>query len=245
MRKVGTAQVELDSVKVISEDEKELVLPGVLAREGILQYSQGRAYRSADELQRSLFTFEGAWVVGGKHPETWVLMDPELIGGRVDHVEWDAESKSVRGQVHILKAKVSADFLAAVKAGVLSKNSIGFMYEEDWTPGLFDGQKYDFVQRKILVDHVAVGVPLPRDPGCTLGLDSAMFCSGAEISIKWEVPRQSNPVAVQTKEKVLLPESVLEHSRKVLQFYGNMPKGRSNVAEWRRDDGARHHDGAL
>jgi hypothetical protein len=245
VRKVGTAQVELDSVKIISEDEKELVLPGVLAHEGILPYAQGRAYRSADELQRSLFTFEGAWVVGGKHPETWVLMDPELIGGRVDHVEWDAESKSVRGQVHLLKAKVSADFLAAVKAGVLSKNSIGFMYEEDWTSGLFDGQKYDFVQRKILVDHVAVGVPLPRDPGCTLGVDSAEFCSVAEISIKSEVPRHNNPASAQSEEKVLLPESVLEQSRRVLQSYGNMPKGRSNVAEWRRDDGARHHDGAL
>lgn len=244
MRKVGTAQVELDAVKVISEDEKELVLPGVLAREGILQYAQGRAYRSADELQRSLFTFEGAWVVGGKHPETWVLMDPELIGGRVDHVEWDAENKSVRGQVHLLKAKVSADFLAAVKAGVLSKNSIGFMYEEDWSAGLFNGQKYDFVQRKILIDHVAVGVPLPRDPGCTLGVDSADCCSVAEISVKSEVAKQSDLLGAQL-EKKLSPESVLEQSRRVLQLYGNMPKGRSNVAEWRRDDGARHHDGAL
>jgi hypothetical protein len=167
LRKVGTAQVELDSVKVISEDETELVLPGVLAREGILRYAQGRAYRAADELQKSLFTFEGAWVVSGKHPDTWVLMDPEMIGGRVDNVEWDAQNRLVRGRVHLLKSKVSADFLAAVKAGVLSKNSIGFMYEEDWTPGSFNGERYDFVQRKILVDHVAVGVPLPRDPGCS------------------------------------------------------------------------------
>ncbi len=81
MRKIGTAQIELDSVKVVFENETELVLPGVLAREGILRYAQGRAYRAADELQKSLFTFEGAWVVSGKHPETWVLMDPELIGG--------------------------------------------------------------------------------------------------------------------------------------------------------------------
>ena len=57
MRKVGTAQVELDSTGIISEDENELVLPGVLAREGILRYSQGRAYRAADELRKSLFTF--------------------------------------------------------------------------------------------------------------------------------------------------------------------------------------------
>jgi len=236
MRKVGTALVELDSTGIISEDENELVLSGVLAREGILRYSQGRAYRAADELLKSLFTFEGAWVVGGKHPETWVLMDPTLIGGRVDHVEWDSQKRLVRGRVHLLKAKVSADFLASVKAGILTKNSIGFMYEEDWSPGLFNGENYDFIQRKILVDHVAVGVPFPRDPGCTLGVDSAEV----EFSVKPAIFPSAEPSA-----KELEPELVLDCSRKLLNSYGNMPKGRTNVAEWRRDDGARHHDGAL
>lgn len=216
MRKVGTAQIELDSVRIISEDETELVLPGVLAREGVLRYAQGRAYRAADELQKSLFTFEGAWVVGGKHPETWVLMDPELIGGRVDQVEWDAENRLVRGRVHLLKAKVSADFLAAIKAGVLSKNSIGFMYEEDWTPGLFNGEQYDFVQRKILVDHVAVGVPLPRDPGCTLGVDSAEVSAGVTLSLKADVSKQQTMAEEQLKGAFLVPELVVERSRKLL-----------------------------
>jgi hypothetical protein len=216
LRKVGTAQIELDSVRIISEDETELVLPGVLAREGVLRYAQGRAYRAADELQKSLFTFEGAWVVGGKHPETWVLMDPELIGGRVDQVEWDAENRLVRGRVHLLKAKVSADFLAAIKAGVLSKNSIGFMYEEDWTPGLFNGEQYDFVQRKILVDHVAVGVPLPRDPGCTLGVDSAEVSAGVTLSLKADVSKQQTMAEEQLKGAFLVPELVVERSRKLL-----------------------------
>jgi hypothetical protein len=216
LRKVGTAHIELDSVSIISENEDELVLPGVLAREGVLRYAQGRAYRAADELQKSLFTFDGAWVVGGRHPETWVLMDPELIGGRVDHVEWDAENRLVRGRVHLLKAKVSADFLAAVKAGVLSKNSIGFMYEEDWTPGLFNGEKYDFVQRKILVDHVAVGVPFPRDPGCTLGVDSAEASAGVTLSLRADVSKLQVPTAEQPAGEVLAPEIVLERSRKIL-----------------------------
>lgn len=220
MRKVGTAQVELDSTKIISEDEVELVLPGVLAREGILQYSQGRAYRAADELQKSLFTFEGAWVVGGKHPDTWVLMDPNLIGGKIDSVQWDSQKRLVRGKVHIQKAKVSADFLAAVKAGVLCKNSIGFMYEEDWSPGLFNGERYDFVQRKILVDHVAVGVPYPRDPGCTLGVDSSEASGKVELSIKTDTSMPSGPVREESKVEVLSPARVLERSRRVLGYFG-------------------------
>lgn len=240
MRKVATSQIELDSASIISEDETELVLPGILAREGVLKYSQGRAYRAADELQKSLFTFEGAWVVGGKHPETWVLMDPTLIGGRVDQVEWDSQRRLVRGRVHLLKAKVSADFLAAIKAGVLSKNSIGFMYEEDWTPGEFNGERYDFVQRKILVDHVAVGVAFPRDPGCMLGVDSVESSGRMDFSVKSDVQPKVDSVA-----KNLDPELILLDSVRILGFYGNMPQGRTNVADWRRDDGARHHDGAI
>jgi hypothetical protein len=76
-------------------------------------------------------------------------------------------------------------------------------------------------------------------------VDSVEPYSAAEISIKLETPKQDNPVAAPFERTALLPELVLENSRRVLQFYGNMPKGRSNVAEWRRDDGARHHDGAL
>jgi len=222
LRKVATSQIELDSASIISEDETELVLPGILAREGILRYSQGRAYRAADELQKSLFTFEGAWVVGGKHPETWVLMDPTLIGGRVDQVEWDSQRRLVRGRVHLLKAKVSDDFLAAIKAGVLSKNSIGFMYEEDWTPGEFNGERYDFVQRKILVDHVAVGVAFPRDPGCVLGVDSLESSGRVDFSVKSDA--QANDGSAL---KNLDPELVLQDSHRILNFYSNMPKGRT------------------
>ena len=227
MRSVGTAFVELDSAKIVSEDENELVLPGILAREGVLRYSKGKALRSADELQKSLFTFEGAWVVGGKHPDTWVLMDPTLIGGRVSSVEWDSEKRLVKGKVHILKGKVSADFLAAVKAGVLCKNSIGFMYEEDWSPGVFNGETYDFVQRKILVDHVAVGVPFPRDSGCTLGVDSAEASGQVEVSVKPDEQPKRAENGQKAQLEVLLPELVLERSRRILSDFGNMPKGRT------------------
>jgi phage head maturation protease len=125
-------------------------------------------------LENSLFTFDGAFVVLEKHPETWILTDPSLISGKVDQVSWDPVKHEVQGHVHLNKKKVAADFLASVKAGVLSKNSMGFLYEEDWNHGDFNGQPYDYVQRKILIDHIAVGVPNPRDPGCTLGVDESV-----------------------------------------------------------------------
>jgi hypothetical protein len=76
LRKVGTAQVELDSVKVISEDEKELVLPGVLAREGILQYAQGRAYRSAPSYKGAYSLLKGLGLLAVSIPRLgslWIL----------------------------------------------------------------------------------------------------------------------------------------------------------------------------
>jgi hypothetical protein len=97
----------------------------------------------------------------------------------------DEANGAVRGEVHIYKRKVSPEFLAGVKAGIYNKNSIGFLYTEDRTKGEFNGQSYDYVQRNILVDHLAVGVPNPRDPNCILGVDS--FSSNIQISLDpWE-----------------------------------------------------------
>jgi len=168
--KVGTAQVELDSTKILKEDEEELVIPGILAREGVFPYPEGKAFRPREELKRSLITFEGAEVVAKKHPETWILTDPDLIVGKIYNVKVDDEG-AVRGEVHLFKKQIAENILADIKSGVLSKNSMGFLYIADGTKGTFNGQPYDFVQRKIKVDHVAVGVPYPRDPGCVLGVD--------------------------------------------------------------------------
>ena len=170
MMKIGTALVELDSTKILKEDEDELVLPGILAREGVFPYPEGKAFRPREELKRSLITFEGAEVVGKKHPETWILTDPDLIIGKVYGTKID-EKGAVHGEVHLFKKQIAENVLAEIKSGVLSKNSMGFLYMEDPTKGEFNGQPYDYVQRKIKVDHIAVGVPNPRDPGCVLGVD--------------------------------------------------------------------------
>jgi hypothetical protein len=168
--KIGTSLVELDSAKILKEDEDELVLPGILAREGVFPYPEGRAFRPRKELENSLITFEGAAIVGRKHPETLILTDPDSIIGKVSCANLDGNG-AVHGEVHIYKKMISDDLLAGIKSGVLTKTSIGFLYVEDATKGEFNGQPYDYVQRKIKVDHVAVGVPFPRDPGCVLGVD--------------------------------------------------------------------------
>jgi len=170
--KIGTALVELDSTKILREDETEIVLPGILVREGVFIYSQGRALRPREELKQSLETFEIPRVIAQRHPDSMILTGHSLIVGKVKNVVWDEENGLVHGEVHINKKKVTPEFLAGVKTGVYNKNSIGFIYTEDWTKGTFNNQPYDFVQRNILADHLAIGVPNPRDPNCILGVDT-------------------------------------------------------------------------
>ena len=254
MRRVGTALVELDSTRIISEDDDELVLPGVLAREGVLRYSDGLAYRPGSELESSLFSFEGAFVVSGAHPDTMILTDPGLVSGRVTKVVWDTQRGEVHGNVHLYKRKVSADFLRKVKSGFLSKNSMGFLYEEDRVPGEWRGQRYDFVQRKILVDHVAVGVPFPRDPGCTLGVDSEPNLSG---DIEVTLMNSSQPETFKPEAKTFVlaaglprelpPRDVIEESRRLLSNmspYGEYG-GRTRCYDWRGMERSPPRRGAI
>ena len=96
---------------------------------------------------------------------------------------------------------------------------MGFLYEEDWVDGEFGGKHYDYVQRKILVDHIAVGVPNPRDPMCTLGVDE-MLNSSAKIKIAVDPE--------ETEEKIHVP--VIENQGqfgtcRTTDFDGKLPTG--------------------
>jgi hypothetical protein len=176
MSKIGTSQIELDSTKILREDDEEIVLPALLAREAVLSYAQGRAFRPREELKKSLFTFDGAWCVSKKHPDRMLVTDPREISGKVSNAEWDESRGLVKGHIHLFKPKNDPAFIQDVKEGRLKDVSIGFIYAEDWTPGEYQGQKYDFIQRNLLINHVAVGVPRGRmtSPQVGLGLDSTL-----------------------------------------------------------------------
>jgi len=90
--------------------------------------------------------------------------------------------KGVKADVHFFKhsrgregAKpIPQELIDKIKAGNLNDNSIGFTYEKDPTPGEFEGQKYDYVQRDIFLDHLAAPIEAGRCPSpyCGLGADA-------------------------------------------------------------------------
>jgi hypothetical protein len=151
-------------------------------------YPKGRAYRSARELEDALFTFGKAWVTAEKHPEPLISIVTDRkrqIKGELSDIKLDADainpagkkSPAVRANVHLFKKTLTKAFIEDVKSGKRKDVSVGFTYDTVPTTGEWQGEKYDFIQENLLINHVAVGVPVGRmrAPFIGLGCDSVDF----------------------------------------------------------------------
>jgi len=174
VRKLGTSYAEVDVSKIVEDSDEFLVVPAIIAREGVFPYPEGKAYKPASELKDAAFTAEGAWVVAEKHPDTVVLTVRNDIKGKVESAKFCEKINGILGNLRFFKAKCDAAFLAEIKSGKRKDVSLGFFYDYDATPGKWNDQAYDFVQRNILVDHVAAGVPVGRcrSPYCGIAVDA-------------------------------------------------------------------------
>jgi len=174
VRKIGTSHAEVDASKIVEDSDEFLVVPAIIAREGVFPYPEGKAYKPASELKDAAFTAEGAWVVAEKHPDTVVLTVRNDIKGKVESAKFCEKINGILGNLRFFKAKCDAAFLAEIRTGKRKDVSLGFFYDYDATPGKWNDEPYDFVQRNILVDHVAAGVPVGRcrSPYCGIAVDS-------------------------------------------------------------------------
>ncbi len=184
--------------------------------------------RPAQELADSLFTFQNAWVVTEKHPEPLVsiVTNRRDIKGRLTDVRLDAnavdpkarKSPAVRANVHLLKKTLSPKFIEEVKSGVRRDVSVGFTYDTEQQPGEWNGEKYDFIQRNILINHVAVGVPVGRvrAPFIGLGVDSLEFEDTAD-SVPTQTPAApatpAQPTQTPTAPATLKPANPPQPSK--------------------------------
>jgi len=174
MRKIGTSLAEVDATKIIEDSDDFLVMPARFAREGVFPYPEGKAFKPASELKEAAWTGEGAWIVAEKHPDTLIVTLRDEIKGKAENVKFTEKINGIVGNLRFFKAKCDAKFLEEVKSGKRKDVSLGFFYDFDATPGQWNGEKYDFVQRNILIDHVAAGVPVGRCPSpyCGIAVDS-------------------------------------------------------------------------
>ncbi len=220
MATIGFINGEVDATKAISETEDELVVPAILAREAVLPYPKGKAYRSAQELQEALFTFNKAWVTAERHPEPLISIVTDRkrqIKGELTDVHLDADavnpagkkSPAVRANVHLFKKTLSMAFIEDIKSGRRRDVSVGFTYDTVDKSGEWQGEHFDYVQENLLINHVAVGVPVGRmrAPYIGLGCDSADFEVDENLPA---APEAAAPLAPAIPIPIVTPQVPLQ-----------------------------------
>jgi hypothetical protein len=172
LRRIRAERVSFDSSRKIREDDGSLVVPAVLTRESILPFDAGFGYRPAAELELAAWTLEGAWVVANNHIATVFVTDRADIRGKVENVRFDGKINGVVGDIRFLKSCRDQTFLDGVRSGSLRDVSVAYYSEEDFSPGKFGDEVYDFVQRNFMFGHVAAGVPEGRCPNPYCGMNA-------------------------------------------------------------------------
>lgn len=187
-RKIGFDRARLED-KILVDDDDYLVMPAVIASEIIHKYDNGLAYKSADELQKAT---ETAREIGTlpvtilKHPDTGLLVRGSDVYGRAENIRFrkdlmDPKTKrpmrrGTSADIRWFKKRMPETVLAAIYDKSMMDVSIGFTYEEDQTPGEWNGEKYDYAQKNIWLDHVAGPVEAGRCPSpmCGIGVDAVL-----------------------------------------------------------------------
>ena len=197
----------LEDAKIIQDDDEYLIVKAVIASEIVQQYLDGYAYKPADELEKAVWTANGAPIKALSHPIGSHIENVDEVNGRLENTTFrkdlldpktkrpcrrgiSADLRFYRENAPEVKLgpfkPISDETVKAMREGTLRDNSIGFSCIKDFTPGSYQGQHYDYVQRKIFINHLAAPVPKGRCPTPFCGL----FVDSAEADV-WEETEES------------------------------------------------------
>lgn len=176
LRKFQWDTLELDQdFKVDETAEYLFIQPVTVAREGVFSYPDGKAFKPGDELSRAAEV--SRMYICWDHPPGQIVTNRGQIIGHVEgvHIEKDSKGVKVRSILIFHKKKLTEDQRELIRSGARRDVSTGFYYEEDRTPGTWNGQPYDYVQRDMLFDHVAsVDHGRCSYPNCGIGADTLL-----------------------------------------------------------------------
>lgn len=146
--------------KAIKTDSGFLKCPVSATRVGVLKYykpdgSVFKELRLPEEVfdQDSMNTLGGVPVTN-RHPSK--LVDKEnakkfMVGFTSDHIE-KVDEKYLNTSVTITDSKL----IEEIEKGGLREVSCGYTCELDMSPGIYEGEKYDAIQRNIKYNHLAI-----------------------------------------------------------------------------------------
>jgi hypothetical protein len=110
-----------------------------------------QGYRSGEELRKSVPTWQGLPLLLDHHVDS--AEDPQKearVGSVGTDVAWSAPYLTASLTVWDAGAQ------REIESGAFRKLSCAYAFEADFTPGEFQGRKYDFVMRDIRGNHVAL-----------------------------------------------------------------------------------------
>ncbi|MCJ7559172.1 DUF2213 domain-containing protein [Candidatus Bathyarchaeota archaeon] len=192
----------LEDAKIVQDDDKYLIVKAVIASEMVQSYRNEvtgkieHAFKSADELEKAVWTVNGVPIKALSHPRGDHIEDTEEVNGKVEDPVFrkdlnDPKTKrpcrrGIEGKLKFYRDNapevkqgpfkpISEETALAIRTLTLRDNSPGFTCYKDYTPGEFQGQHYDYVQRKIFVNHLAAPIAKGRCPSplCGIAVDAA------------------------------------------------------------------------
>ncbi len=142
-----------------TETDKGVTFHNVpFTKEMVQQYKNGKHYKPADELKKSLDSFRGKPVTAYVHPEGKVVTKMEQQVGYIvfDSVKWDDKNNRPYGAVFIKKEEKNEQLIEDTKKKRLQDVSVGFRCKEVHEPGVFKGENYDIKQTDFWFDHLSL-----------------------------------------------------------------------------------------
>ena len=155
----------LEDRKIIQDDDKFLVVKAVIGSEIVHKYKDGIACKPADELEKAAWTAESRWVKALSHPASDHIRNANDINRRMENPRFRKDlndpktnrpcRRGIEVDIRFFKDRTSKDVLDKILTGQLKDNIIGFSCDKDVKPREFQGQKYDYMQWNICIDHLA------------------------------------------------------------------------------------------
>jgi len=145
-------------------------VPIILAKEGIQEYrfengdgSIRKEYhlKSYPELKKAVRGLDILHMIV-EHKDSWNYADSV---GCVRQIVGDDKNRNIRGMGYFKKDSLPSYLLDTLTQGLPFSVSIGFMAEKG-VGGIFDGENYDFIQKNMVLDHLAICID--STPRCSL-----------------------------------------------------------------------------
>lgn len=180
----------------IEQDTLELSEDGIMHAHAIAtanmvqDYKGKKVLKDVDELKKAC-AYARSLPVTDQHPPEGIVMNQDEIMGWTSPLGYNEELNAVECDIEVFDRKL----IKKIKDGKTDV-SIGFFCDLDETPGKFNDEEYDAIQRNIILNHLAAGLDKGHgrcpDGVCGLKLNDCQhfvneqdceFCGPSKIDI--------------------------------------------------------------